>query len=374
MYGLTIKGRAHGQIDYLEVIGKAIFRSLQIDEYKHIGGNIVLSGANAIIEKVVPVSGGWKCYLHTDDGDKAITNDWEPGDQALCQTFNIKAGVYENVSNRYYWRVVLAVAQKSATEKAYIVITADDAYRDKSTENDAPMAGDNIVLCGHNTLWDVANGIDPTLHRNRMNVTMITTSKEEGGTIEVYRNIHDFSLSKGNAIFHLSSDKIYMNSQRFEWISADGERIPNVIYRGDWTVGTVAARYESWYYGGGTWLSLEDNNTDEPTEQSPKWKHYATKGEDGTSPYTVQILSESGGNIIHNGQGQIALVATVLHGEQDITASLLPNQFSWVIQSGNTDFDTAWNARHEAIGNRTTISAEEVNLKAQIDCIVNIER
>ena len=370
---LDEKGRAHGQIDYLEVIGKAIFRSLQIDEYKHIGGNIVLSGANAVIEKVVPVSGGWKCYLHTDDGDKAITNDWEPGDQALCQTFNIKAGVYENVSNRYYWRVVSAVAQKSATEKAYIVITDDDAYRDKSTDNDEPKAGDNVVLCGHNSLWDIAHGVDPLLHRNRMNVTMITTSKEEGGTIEVYRNIHDFSLSKGNAIFHLSSDKIYMNSQRFEWVSADGERIPNVIYRGDWTAGTVAARYEAWYYGGGTWLSLEDNNTDEPTEQSPKWKHYATKGEDGTSPYTVQILSESGGNIIHNGQGQIALVATVLHGEQDITDRLLPNQFSWVIQSGNTDFDTAWNARHEAIGNRTTINAEEVNLKAQIDCIVNIE-
>ncbi|MBF1517482.1 hypothetical protein [Prevotella pallens] len=370
---LDDKGRAHGQIDYLEVIGKAIFRSLQIDEYKHIGGNIVLSGANAVIEKVVPVSGGWKCYLHTDDGEKAITNDWEPGDQALCQTFNIKAGVYENVSNRYYWRVVSEVAQKSATEKAYIVITADDAYRDKSTDNDAPMAGDNIVLCGHNTLWDVANGIDPTLNRNRMNVTMITTSKEEGGTIEVYRNIHDFSLSKGNAIFHLSSDKIYMNSQRFEWVSADGERIPNVIYRGDWTVGTVAARYEAWYYGGGTWLSIEDNNTDEPTEQSPKWKHYATKGEDGTSPYTVQIHSESGGNVIHNGQGQIALVATVFHGENDITDRLLPNQFSWTIQTGNAQFDAAWNARHEAIGNRTTISAEEVNLKAQIDCIVNIE-
>ena len=370
---LDEKGRAHGQIDYLEVIGKAIFRSLQIDEYKHIGGNIVLSGANAIIEKVVPVSGGWKCYLHTDDGDKAITNDWLPGDQALCQTFNIKAGVYENVSNTYYWRCVSEVGQKTANEEAYIVITADEAYCDKNVKNDVPKAGDNVVLCGHNTLWDIAHGVDPTLHRNRMNVTMITTSKEEGGTIEVYRNIHDFSLSKGNAIFHLSSDKIYMNSQRFEWISADGERIPNVIYRGDWTPGMVAARYEAWYYGGGTWLSIENNNTDEPTEQSTKWKKYAAKGEDGTSPYTVQIHSESGGNVIHNGQGQIALVATVFHGENDITDRLLPNQFSWTIQTGNAQFDAAWNARHEAIGNRTTISAEEVNLKAQIDCIVNIE-
>ena len=370
---LDENGRAHGQIDYLEVIGKAIFRSLQIDEYKHIGGNIVLSGANAVIEKVVTVAGGWKCYLHTDDGDKAITNDWVAGDQALCQTFNIRAGVYENVSNNYYWRCVAEVGQKTASEEAFIIISDDDNYRDKNVKNDIPKAGDNVVLCGHNTLWDIAHGIDPTLHRNRMNVTMITTSKEEGGTIEVYRNIHDFSLSKGNAIFHLSSDKIYMNSQRFEWISADGERIPNVIYRGDWTPGTVAARYEAWYHNGGTWLSIEDSNTDEPTAQSARWKHYATKGEDGTSPYTVQIYSESGGNIIHNGQGQIALVATVLHGEQDITSSLLPNQFSWTILTGNTQFDTAWNARHEAIGNRTTISAEEVNLKAQIDCIVNIE-
>ncbi|BAU18861.1 conserved hypothetical protein [Prevotella intermedia] len=371
---LDEKGRAHGQIDYLEVIGKAIFRSLQIDEYKHIGGNIVLSGANAIIEKVARVPGGWKCYLHTDDGDKAVTVDWVAGDQPLCQTFNIKAGVYENVSNRYYWRVVSEVSQKTATEEAYIVITADDTYRDQSVDNDEPKAGDNIVLCGHNTLWDIAHGVEPTKYRNRMNVTMITTSKEEGGTIEVYRNIHDFSLNKGNTIFHLSSEKIYMNSRHFEWVSSDGERIPNVLYRGDWTPGTAAAKYEAWYHAGGTWLSLVDDNADEPTGHSPKWKQYAAKGEDGTSPYTVQIHSESGGNVIHNGQGEIQLVATVFHGEQDITPTLPTRCFSWVIQSGNTDFDTAWNARHAAVGNRISIRAEEVSLKAQIDCIVDIDR
>lgn len=367
-------GKAHGQIDYLEVLGKAVFRSLQVDEYKHIGGNIVLSGANGVIDKVVRVEGGWKCYFHTDDGEKAVSNDWEPGDQALCQTFNIRAGVYENISNRYYWRCISEVAQKTDTEEAYIVITDDDTYRDKSIENDEPKAGDNIVLCGHNTLWDIAHGVDPTLHRSRMNVTMITTSKEVGGTIEVYRNIHEFKLDKSNATFHLTSDKIFMNSARFEWISADGSRIPNVIYRGDWVPGTVAAKYEAWYHSGGTWLSLVDDNTDEPTEQSTKWKKYAAKGEDGTSPYTVRVLSESGGNIIHNGQGQIVLVATVFHGENDITADLQPFQFSWEIQTGNTDFDAAWNARHKAVGNRITVRAEEVTLKAQINCLVEIEK
>ena len=230
------------------------------------------------------------------------------------------------------------------------------------------------MLCGHNTLWDIAHGVEPTLHRNRMNVTMITTSKEEGGTIEVYRNIHDFSLNKGNAIFHLSSDKIYMNSRNFEWVSSDGERIPNVLYRDDWTLGTVAAKYEAWYHSGGTWLSLVDGNTDEPTEQSSKWKKYAAKGEDGTSPYTVRVQSESGGNVIHNGQGEIVLVAAVFHGEQDITSTLQPYNFSWVIQTGNTDFDKAWNTRHEAVGNSITVRAEEVSLKAQIDCMVEIER
>lgn len=367
-------GKAHGQIDYLEVLGKAIFRSLQIDEYKHIGGNIVLSGANGVIDKVVRVESGWKCYFHTDDGEKAVSNDWEPGDQALCQTFNIKAGVYENVSNSYYWRCVSEVAQKTDTEEAYIVITDDDAYRDKSIENDEPKAGDNIVLCGHNTLWDIAHGVDPTLHRSRMNVTMITTSKEVGGTIEVYRNIHEFKLDKSNATFHLTSEKVSMNSARFEWISADGSRIPNVIYRGDWVPGTVAAKYEAWYYSGGTWLSLVDGNSDEPTEQSTQWKKYAAKGEDGTSPYTVRVLSESGGNIIHNGQGQIVLVATVFHGENDITADLQPFQFLWEIQTGNTDFDAAWNARHKAVGNRITVRAEEVTLKAQINCLVEIDK
>lgn len=367
-------GKAHGQIDYLEVLGKAIFRSLQIDEYKHIGGNIVLSGANGVIDKVVRVEGGWKCYFHTDDGEKAVSNDWEPGDQPLCQTFNIRAGVYENVSNRYYWRCISEVAQKTNTEEAYIVITDDDTYRDKSIENDEPKAGDNIVLCGHNTLWDITHGVDPTLHRSRMNVTMITTSKEVGGTIEVYRNIHEFKLDKSNATLHLTSEKVSMNSARFEWISADGSRIPNVIYRGDWVPGTVAAKYEAWHHSGGTWLSFVDDNTDEPTEQSTKWKKYAAKGEDGTSPYTVRVLSESGGNIIHNGQGQIVLVATVFHGENDITADLQPFQFLWEIQTGNTDFDAAWNVRHKAVGNRITVRAEEVTLKAQINCLVEIEK
>lgn len=359
---LDENGRAHGQIDYLEVIGKAIFRSLQIDEYKHIGGNIVLSGANAIIEKVVRVLGGWKCYLHTDDGDKAITNDWLPGDQALCQTFNIRAGVYENVSNSYYWRCVSEVAQKTATEEAYIIITDDDTYRDKSVDNDEPKAGDNVVLCGHNTLWDIAHGVEPTKYRHRMNVTMITTSKEEGGTIEVYRSIHDFSLNKGNAIFHLSSDKIYMNSRHFEWVSSDGERIPNVLYRGDWTPGTVAAKYEAWYHSGGTWLSLVDDNADEPTGHSPKWKQYAAKGKDGGTGLRVEGFSSAGSAAYT--EGQTAWKATfevhVWENDVEITTKLPSTRFVWERTSEYEAGDAAWKDRHSNDGYKINVTYDDL--------------
>ena len=359
---LDERGRAHGQIDYLEVIGKAIFRSLQIDEYKHIGGNIVLSGANAIIEKVVRVEGGWKCYLHTDDGDKAITNDWEAGDQALRQTFNIKAGVYENVSNSYYWRCVSEVAQKTASEEAYIIITDDDTYRDKSTENDEPKAGDSIVLCGHNALWDIAHGVDSAKYRNRMNVTMITTSKEEGGTIEVYRNIHDFSLSEGNAILHLSSDKIYMNSQRFEWVSSDGERIPNVLYRGDWAPGTVAAMYEAWYYNGGTWLSLKDGNTDEPTDKSNKWKKYAAKGEKGGTGWRIEGFSSPGSGAYSEWQTDWSAVYSihVWYDDAEVTDKLPSTRFVWSRQSEYAEADTAWNKNHANIGSELHVTYDDL--------------
>lgn len=359
---LDENGRAHGQIDYLEVIGKAIFRSLQIDEYKHIGGNIVLSGANAIIEKVVPVTGGWKCYLHTDDGDKAITNDWLPGDQALCQTFNIRAGVYESVSNTYYWRCVSEVGQKTASEDAYIIITADDNYRDKSVQNDIPKAGDNVVLCGHNTLWDIAHDIEPTLHRHRMNVAMITTSKEEGGTIEVYRNIHDFSLNKGNAIFHLSSDKIYMSSRHFEWISSDGERIPNVLYRGDWAPGTVAAKYEAWYYAGGTWLSLVDNNADEPTGHSPKWKQYAAKGKDGGTGLRVEGFASAGSTAYTEGQTswKATFEVHVWENDVEITSKLPSTRFVWERVSEYEAGDAAWKDRHSNDGYKINVTYDDL--------------
>lgn len=366
---LDDNGRAHGQIDYLEVIGKAIFHELEVRKLSSIGGDIAISPSSSKIERVEPIENGWKCYLKTDDGTTHTFNGWHEGDQAKCQTLNIREGLTQNAANRYYWRVVAQVVEQTDKEQAYIVLSNEIGYFEKNG-NDVPRVGDVIVLCGHNANYDRLHGVEPNENLNRMNFTQLTTSGEVP-TIEVFNRVSDFVLSEDNIVLRLT-DKVQIASNSFNWKAADGKGVPNVLHRGDWHKGVTAYKNEAWYYGGATWLSIEDNNTDEPTETSTKWKAYAAKGEDGTSPYRVEVLSVQGGNVIRNGQGEIRLTAIVWHGEEDITDRLLPTQFSWVIESGNVDFDKAWNARHEAIGKEITITAAEVNLKATIDCIVNI--
>lgn len=279
-------GRAHGQIDFLEVIGKAIFHELEIRKLSAVGGDIALSPASSRIEKVEKVINGWKCYLMTDDGTMRTQNGWRVGDQAKCQTFNIKEGVYHNVSNRYYWRVVTEVAEKTADDEAYIILSNVDGEFDPMG-TDAPMKGDTIVLCGHNDRYDKAHNI-PT-DEGRMSFTILRTSLASGPTIELYRRIYDFSMTNRNIVFKLSPDKITIRSKSIEYITDDGTTVPTLLYMGDWKEGTVANNYEVYFYNGTSFLSLVDNNRNKPSKDSSKWKVFSSdskgqkgdKGEDG---------------------------------------------------------------------------------------------
>lgn len=359
---LDDSGKAHLQVDYLEAVCKAIFRMLQIDEYKHVGGNLVLSGANGIITKVEKVEGGWKCYLHTDDGEKATTIDFIAGNQALCQTFNIRAGIYENVSNKYYWRVITEVKQKTDTEDGYIILTDNPAFCAPNVDNDIPQAGDNIVLCGHNATWDLAHNIDPQTHKNCMNVTMITTTKHSGGTIEVYHNVHDFKLDKGKAIFQVSADEILMRADSVKQIVGNGEVVPYLLHRGDWYTGVVASKNEIWYHAGEGWLSLTDNNTDEPSASSPNWQCRIQKGKDGGTGLRVEGFSSAGSAAYT--EGQTSWKATfelhVWENDVEITTSLPSTRFVWERVSEYPEGDIAWNNRHSSDGNKINVTYDDL--------------
>jgi len=172
--------KSYLQVDKLVVTAKAIFASLELRKLSFVGGNFIFSASGATLTKVEEISTGWRCYIHTDDGTTATANMWAVGDMAKCQTFNIKPGVYDNVSNRYWWRKVDAVGDN------YIDISATD--HDTSVANDAPQVGDVLVQQGNKT--------DPT----RQNMIAIMTVGEEAPAIIQYIGINDYDLTSHRRI------------------------------------------------------------------------------------------------------------------------------------------------------------------------------
>lgn len=180
-FGLFFDGsKSYLQVDKLLVTTKAIFASLEIRKLSYVGGNFIFSAAGATLTKVEEISTGWRCYIHTDDGTTATSNMWAVGDMAKCQTFNVKPGVYANVSNRYYWRKVDAVGDN------YIDISATD--HDTSVDNDVPQVGDVLVQQGNKT--------DPT----RQNMNAIMTVGEEAPAFIQYIGINDYDLNSHRRI------------------------------------------------------------------------------------------------------------------------------------------------------------------------------
>lgn len=87
----TIKDLLAGNIsvETLTVTKAAHFFSLIIDEIKSVGGQIILTPANAKVDKVIPLNNAYKCLWKATDGDKNIYNQFEKDDQVVCQTFNL---------------------------------------------------------------------------------------------------------------------------------------------------------------------------------------------------------------------------------------------------------------------------------------------
>jgi hypothetical protein len=131
------------------------------------------------------------------DGEEAVDNDWHVDDQARCQTFNIKPGVYRDVSNRYYWRKVLEVGEGFEWEENsfnYIDLAATETGTYKGTAftkgcqagvlNDVPAAQDEVIQLGNQTDTD------------RQNYTEIIVNGNDAPAIKQYQGINDYTLSE----------------------------------------------------------------------------------------------------------------------------------------------------------------------------------
>lgn len=119
-------GKSHLFVDYLTARTRMFASSVEIRKVSYSGGTTIFSNAGSQIAKVSYIYDeakekviAYKCYAVADDGTTKTMNWWHVGMMALCQTFNVKAGEDENLSNRYYWRLVVGVGQEKIEGKLY---------------------------------------------------------------------------------------------------------------------------------------------------------------------------------------------------------------------------------------------------------------
>lgn len=324
----------------ISVWGKAYFNNLTIRETTFVGGNLVFSPSAGKIFEVREIYNettneltGWKCYLLADDGTTATTNMFEVDDQVRCETFNIKAGVYENVSNKFYWRKITDVSTDNEEIRdannnilydgkkfSWIVISASD----KAEGSDNPAVGDTIVLMGNRT------------NTNRMSFVVKETYGDNAPREVGYTNVHSYTLGNDNLVYEFGPKKVRFYSQYFEIVTIEGLPIKTINYRGDWKQGDTYVYYDQVTHNGTTWLCVAPegtNVTSEPARGNDFWK-----AQNAILDATLNI-TQSTGEWIDKGETN-HVVCSVVRGFEDITDQVT----SWNIvrDSGDAVNDAAW--------------------------------
>lgn len=190
-------GKTYLEVDKAYFRMKAIFDSLVIKDAQHVSGEQIITNASIECTKVdnvaefalYDVNGcelydingvqlyssekRYRCYFTADDGEQAILSQFVAGDFAMCRQFNIKAGVYDGVSNRYYWRYVMEVGDN------YIDLSIEDC----DAGSDIPQAGDTIIQLGNRT--DVS----------RQNAIIMSSYGENAPLKQMLQGIDSYSLA-----------------------------------------------------------------------------------------------------------------------------------------------------------------------------------
>lgn len=227
-------GKSHAELDYLTVRMKAMFYALEIIKTGVIGGRqmitpggaiecIKIEDRNDILDEEGNKTGEnvwdyWRCYFYQDDGTEALDNRFRAGDMALAQDFNIKEGVYENVSNHYFWRLVVNVGTN------YIDISKTDA----DAASDAPRVGDTICQLGNKTFVD-ANGVTHVEDKTRQNAIIFSAVDTFSPSMTLYAGINSYS---------------YLNK---EYVSYGVDKTANLAYMNVYGNSYIGARDKSSY-------------------------------------------------------------------------------------------------------------------------------
>mgnify|MGYP002800751920 CR=1 FL=1 len=172
IFAVDANGKTYIETDMLKVRAKAYFETLEIINTNSIGGRqIITPGGSITCNKVVEGDTYYRCYFVNDADNTPIENRFKVDDQALSQDFNIKEGIYENVSNHYYWRKVVAIGED------YIDLSKTDA----DVSSDVPKAGDVICQLGNKT------------DKTRQNAIIFSAVDFYSPSITLYAGIDNYS-------------------------------------------------------------------------------------------------------------------------------------------------------------------------------------
>lgn len=257
---------SHLEIDNLLVRNKAIFEELEIRKLSYVNGNIVLSAAGGTIESVEDQGTSWKCYLKSDDGTTATTNTFQVNDLVRCETFDIKDGVYEGVSNKFYWRQVIEVGEDG--NKNYIVLDKTNC----ASGSDEPEAGDVIVQFGNSDDEET----------NRQNIIIISATDEDSPSIKMYSRVISYDLNDAVLNSIISPGQVAFRTNLFRLISGDSYN-PVCVDRGEYNPSTVYNYWDRVSYQGSLYLNVYQEGTTQGIApgNTTYWMLQVEKGDKG---------------------------------------------------------------------------------------------
>ncbi|MBR4926425.1 MAG: hypothetical protein IKZ61_11885 [Prevotella sp.] len=368
------EGKSHLITDYFTARVKAFFASLEIRKIEHSAGNRIESPAGntlALVKKfnaddeeikdkwharrygfglswgykLVHVAGQffgvWKedetaevayyrCYWTADDKEakKAVENNWKVGDQAYCQTFNLRVPQGSGfASNKYYWRLVVGTGYETieGVEYAYIdlsneetlyleaskIDTPIDAQVDSGliacsgydSGSDAPEAGDDVACLGNQVSWSTRGGAKQTItydpHPDTSGITV--------PCVKMYAGINSFSALDNFRFKKESPSGIYVHSDKFQIVSAAGTGASSPIYcqRGTYSATETYGKNDIVQYHGASWLYINDTpSSGHAPAEGEYWTAFAQRGM--ATPYiqlncsNVIVSADSEGRISSN--------------------------------------------------------------------------
>lgn len=179
-------GKSYVEVDELFVRMKAYFQELVIEKLSHVGGNVILSPARMQCIKVEEFLDFYRCFFLATDGEKTIDNEFAVDDQVTIRQFNVKPDIHQNVSNRYYWRLVVGIGDD------YIDLSKVDC----DAGSDMPLPGDDICQLGNRS------------DKSRQNAIILSSFGSGSPCIQHYKGINSFSLV-GKKVTEIGEDSAF---------------------------------------------------------------------------------------------------------------------------------------------------------------------